>query len=340
MFVTFFLIYIRVVLKKIVYNLIVWREVMNNQSKYFHHVEHRKFQSSSKATLWSSLIITLIFTIVEFVGGLYANSLALLSDSFHMLSDVLALGLSMLAIYFASKPPTKHYTYGFLRLEIIVAFLNGLALIVISLGIMYEGILRIIHPESVASGIMIFVAVLGLIINIILTLILFRSLRKEDNVNIQSALWHFFGDLLNSIGVIVAVVLIHFTGWEIIDPIISIIISLIILNGGYKIIKNAWKVLMESIPDGYDSDEIINAMKSVEGVIDVHEFHLWSITTNHSSLSAHVVLSDEYTKWPYSTVNKVSELLKEKYNLEHVTLQIENIHLNHLDEDYFKQYEE
>ena len=113
------------------------------------------------------------FTIVEFVGGLYANSLALLSDSFHMLSDVLALGLSMLAIYFASKPPTKHYTYGFLRLEIIVAFLNGLALIVISLGIMYEGILRIIHPESVASGIMIFVAVLGLIINIILTLILY-----------------------------------------------------------------------------------------------------------------------------------------------------------------------
>ena len=102
---------------------------------------------------------------------------------------------------------------------------------------MYEGILRIIHPESVASGIMIFVAVLGLIINIILTLILYRSLRKEDNVNIQSALWHFFGDLLNSIGVIVAVVLIHFTGWEIIDPIISIIISLIILNGGYKIIK-------------------------------------------------------------------------------------------------------
>ena len=109
---------------------------------------------------------------------------------------------------------------------------------------MYEGILRIIHPEPVASGIMIFVAVLGLIINIILTLILFRSLRKEDNVNIQSALWHFFGDLLNSIGVIVAVVLIHFTGWAIIDPIISIIISLIILNGGYKIIKNAWKVLM------------------------------------------------------------------------------------------------
>ncbi|MCH8647255.1 cation diffusion facilitator family transporter [Staphylococcus lugdunensis] len=312
---------------------------MANNTKYFHHVEHRKFQNHSKFTLWLSLVITLIFTIVEFAGGIYANSLALLSDSFHMLSDVLALGLSMVAIYFASKPPTKNYTYGFLRLEIIVAFLNGLALIVISLGIMYEGVMRIIHPEPVESGVMVVIATLGLFVNIILTLILVRSLKKEDNINIQSALWHFMGDLLNSLGVIVAVVLIHFTGWEIIDPIISIIISLIIFNGGYKIIKNAWKVLMERVPEGYSSDEIIDHMKRIEGVIDVHEFHLWSITTNQSSLSAHVVLSDKYIKSPYATINKVSDLLKNKYHLEHVTLQIENIELNHLNEDYFKQYQ-
>ncbi|ADC88128.1 MULTISPECIES: cation diffusion facilitator family transporter [Staphylococcus] len=312
---------------------------MANNTKYFHHVEHRKFQNHSKFTLWLSLVITLIFTIVEFAGGIYANSLALLSDSFHMLSDVLALGLSMVAIYFASKPPTKNYTYGFLRLEIIVAFLNGLALIVISLGIMYEGVMRIIHPEPVESGVMVVIATLGLLVNIILTLILVRSLKKEDNINIQSALWHFMGDLLNSLGVIVAVVLIHFTGWEIIDPIISIIISLIIFNGGYKIIKNAWKVLMERVPEGYSSDEIIDHMKRIEGVIDVHEFHLWSITTNQSSLSAHVVLSDKYIKSPYATINKVSDLLKNKYHLEHVTLQIENIELNHLNEDYFKQYQ-
>ena len=312
---------------------------MANNTKYFHHVEHRKFQNHSKFTLWLSLVITLIFTIVEFAGGIYANSLALLSDSFHMLSDVLALGLSMVAIYFASKPPSKNYTYGFLRLEIIVAFLNGLALIVISLGIMYEGVMRIIHPEPVESGVMVVIATLGLLVNIILTLILVRSLKKEDNINIQSALWHFMGDLLNSLGVIVAVVLIHFTGWEIIDPIISIIISLIIFNGGYKIIKNAWKVLMERVPEGYSSDEIIDHMKRIEGVIDVHEFHLWSITTNQSSLSAHVVLSDKYIKSPYATINKVSDLLKNKYHLEHVTLQIENIELNHLNEDYFKQYQ-
>lgn len=313
---------------------------MNDQIKYFHHVEHRKFQSNSRLTLWLSLIITLIFTIVEFVGGIYTNSLALLSDSFHMLSDVLALGLSMLAIYFASKKPTKNYTYGFLRLEIIVAFLNGLALIIISLGIMYEGIIRIIKPQSVESGTMMFIAILGLIVNIVLTLILVRSLKKENNVNIQSALWHFMGDLLNSLGVIIAVVLIHFTGWGIIDPIISIVISLVILNGGYKIIKNAWKILMESVPEGYNTDEIIGSMKEINGVIDIHEFHLWNITTNHSSLSAHVVLSDKFVDSPYKTINEVSNLLKTKYGLEHVTLQIENIELNHLEEDYFKQYKD
>ena len=313
---------------------------MNDQIKYFHHVEHRKFQSNSRLTLWLSLIITLIFTIVEFVGGIYTNSLALLSDSFHMLSDVLALGLSMLAIYFASKKPTKNYTYGFLRLEIIVAFLNGLALIIISLGIMYEGIIRIIKPQSFESGTMMFIAILGLIVNIVLTLILVRSLKKENNVNIQSALWHFMGDLLNSLGVIIAVVLIHFTGWEIIDPIISIVISLVILNGGYKIIKSAWKILMESVPEGYNTDEIIGSMKEINGVIYIHEFHLWNITTNHSSLSAHVVLSDKFVDSPYKTINEVSNLLKTKYGLEHVTLQIENIELNHIEEDYLKKYKD
>jgi len=313
---------------------------MENKPDYFHHIEHRKFQSSSKVTLWLSLMITIIFTIIEFTGGIISNSLALLSDSFHMLSDVLALGLSMVAIYFSSKPPTKNYTYGLLRLEIIVAFLNGLALIVISLGIMYEGIMRIIHPRSIESGIMIIIAIIGLITNILLTIILMVSLKKENNINIQSALWHFIGDLLNSLGIIVAFVLIRLTEWNIIDPIISIVISVIILRGGYKIIKNASKVLMERIPDRFDTDEIMTDMKNIEGVIDIHEFHLWSVTTNQSSLSAHVVLSDEYIRSPYATINKVSDLLKEKYGLEHVTIQIENINLNHLQEDYFKQIQE
>lgn len=308
---------------------------LKSEQFYFHHVEHRKIQNNSKATLWISLIITLVFTLVEFIGGLLANSLALLSDSFHMLSDVLALGLSMIAIYFASKAPDKKHTFGYLRLEIIAAFINGLALIVISIGILYEGIMRIINPTPVEGNLMIIIATLGLIINIILTLILVRSLKMEDNINIQSALWHFIGDLLNSIGVIVAIVLILFTGWYIVDPIISIIISLIILKGGYKIIKNAWKIIMESVPDDYDVDEIIDCIKSLDGVIDIHEFHLWSITTNHTSLTAHIVLADENLNDSYEIINKISQLLKERYGILHVTLQVENINLNKLNENYF-----
>lgn len=155
---------------------------------YFHHVEHSKVQKQSKVTLWATLLITLFFTIIEFTGGILSNSLALLSDSFHMLSDVLALGLSMLAIYFASRKPTARFTYGYLRFEILAAFLNGLALSVISIGIFYEAIIRMVYPKQVESGLMFFIATIGLIVNIVLTIILMRSLKNEQNINVQSAL--------------------------------------------------------------------------------------------------------------------------------------------------------
>ncbi|AVQ33843.1 cation transporter [Staphylococcus muscae] len=304
--------------------------------QYFHHVEHRKQQTHSKSTLWLSLIITLVFTVVEFVGGLVSNSLALLSDSFHMLSDVAALGLSMVAIYFASRPPTSRYTFGFLRLEILAAFLNGLALVLISLWIFYEAVIRMIYPKLIDSQLMLGVAIIGLLVNIILTVILVRSLKAENNINIQSALWHFIGDLLNSVGVIVAVILIHLTGIQLIDPILSIVIALVILRGGYKIMHNTWQILMEAVPEGLDIDDIIDTMTSVEGVLDVHEFHLWSITTEHHSLSAHVVLESLDSIDAYETINELEQLLKEKYHLAHTTLQVEHLDINHLDAQYFE----
>ncbi|WP_340297396.1 cation diffusion facilitator family transporter [Staphylococcus coagulans] len=308
-----------------------------SRGNYFHHVEHRKKQTHSKMTLWLSLIITLFFTVVEFAGGIISNSLALLSDSFHMLSDVFALALSMLAVYFASRKPTARYTFGYLRFEILAAFLNGLALAVISVWIFYEAIVRIIFPKPVESGLMLVIATIGLIVNIVLTVILVRSLKSENNINIQSALWHFMGDLLNSIGVIIAVVLIYFTGIQLIDPILSMIIALVILRGGYKIMRNAWLILMESVPEHLDTDEIMETMKSVDQVLDVHEFHLWSITTEHYSLSAHVVLDSRSSEEAYQTINELETLLKEKYGLAHTTLQIEHLVINHLDEAYFEE---
>ncbi len=288
-------------------------------------------------TLWLSLIITLFFTVVEFMGGVISNSLALLSDSFHMLSDVVALALSMVAVYFASRKPTARYTFGYLRFEILAAFLNGLVLAVISVWIFYEAIVRIIFPKPVESGLMLVIATIGLIVNIVLTVILVRSLKSENNINIQSALWHFMGDLLNSIGVIIAVVLIYFTGIQLIDPILSMIIALVILRGGYKIMRNAWLILMESVPEHLDTDEIMETMKSVDQVLDIHEFHLWSITTEHYSLSAHVVLDSRSSEDAYQTINELETLLKEKYGLAHTTLQIEHLVINHLDEAYFEE---
>lgn len=304
---------------------------------YFHHVEHLKHQQGSKRTLWASLYITLFFTIVEIVGGILSNSLALLSDSMHMMSDVLALGLSMLAIYFASKAPTAKYTFGYLRLEILAALLNGLALIVIALGITYEGIMRILHPQTVDVKLMLIIPTIGLIVNIILTIILTRSIKGEDNINVQSALWHFIGDLLNSVGVIVAVIIIYFTHWTLIDPILSIIISIIIFRGGYKICKNTWGILMERVPDGLDTDEIIQTMKNHPAVVDVHEFHLWSITTGHPSITAHVVVEPSTDDKNYQVINELSTILADKYNLKHATLQIEHLEKNNPDNAYFEE---
>lgn len=246
----------------------------------------------------------------------------------------------MLAIYFASKAPTDRFTYGYLRLEVIAAFLNGLALVVISIWIFYEAIMRIIFPKPIEDGIMLVVAVIGLIVNIVLTWLLYNSLKSEDNINIQSALWHFFGDLLNSVGVIVAVVLIKLTGIQLIDPILSIVISAILLNGGYKILKNAWLILMASVPEELDVDQIIADMKQADQVIDVHEFHLWSVTSDQYSLSAHVVLDSKSSQDAYQIINQLEHLLKSKYGLHHTTLQIEHLDLNHLDENYFEQFEQ
>lgn len=292
----------------------------------YHHLRHVKEQQKSKKTLWISLFLTLFFTLVEIVGGLLANSLALLSDSAHMMSDVVALGLSITAIYLATRNSNSKYTFGFLRFEIIASFVNGLALIIIAMGIFVEGIKRIVTPREVDLTYMLFVAVLGLLVNIILTVVLVRSTRKENNLNIQSALWHFFGDLLNSIGVIVSAILIYFTGRTILDPIISMVIGGVILVGGTKIIRESYLILMEAVPNGYDLEKIRKDILEIDGVVDVHELHLWTITTEHYSLVAHVFVHEEYQS--FNLIANINQMLKDKYSLRHCAVQIENPAIN------------
>ena len=294
----------------------------------FHHLHHVKQQSTSKRALWITLILTAFFTIVEVIGGIVSNSLALLSDSAHMVSDVLALGLSMLAIYMATRQPNKRFTFGYLRFEIIASLINGLTLAVIAIWIFYEGIVRFIHPEEINFKLMITIASIGLVVNIIMTIVLSRSMKEEENLNIQSALWHFIGDLLSSIGVIVSAILIYFTGYSIFDPLISIVIGTIIFIGGFRIVRESYFILMESVPAKFDLDEIRSAILAVEGVEDVHEMHLWAVSTDHYSLTAHVFISHDIQ--PFCVILAVNETLNEKYGIEHSTIQIEhaNIH-NH-----------
>jgi cobalt-zinc-cadmium efflux system protein len=301
----------------------------------FHHLEHVKEQSRSQKTLWITLFLTLFFTIVEIIGGLLSNSLALLSDSAHMISDVLALGLSMLALYLARRPPNRRYTFGFLRFEIIASFLNGLALIVIALGIFIEGIQRFLHPQDIRFGTMITIASIGLVVNIVLTVVLHRSMEEEENLNVQSALWHFIGDLISSIGVIVSAGLIYWTGQRWFDPLISMVIGVILVVGGCRIIRESYLILMESVPDKFDLDDIRAALAEVEGVEDVHEMHLWAISTDHYSLTAHVFVDPAIQ--PFCIILAINETLKSKYGITHSTIQMEHAGI-HPHGEYGKEF--
>jgi cobalt-zinc-cadmium efflux system protein len=288
----------------------------------FHHLKHQKKQTASKRALWVTLILTFFFTLVEVIGGILSNSLALLSDSAHMISDVLALGLSMTAIYLATRPPNAKYTFGYLRFEIIASFLNGMALCIIAVGIFIEGIRRFIVPQDIDFKLMMIIASIGFVVNLVLTIVLSRSMKEEENLNVQSALWHFIGDLLSSIGVIISAIIIYFTGLMFFDPLISMVIGGIIFVGGARIVKESYSILMEAVPEKFDLSEIRRTIGEVEGVEDVHETHLWAISSDHYSLTTHVFVDEKIQ--PFCILLAINEALKEKYGIEHVTVQMEH----------------
>ena len=293
----------------------------------FHHRNHFKIQKKSKKTLYVTLFLTLFFALMELFGGLFSNSLSLVGDSFHMFSDVLALGASMVAIYFEAKKPTEKFTYGFLRLEVVVAFLNGIVLMLIAVGMIYESVIRFFNPREIDFGSMFFIALIGLIFNIVITWILFSSTKKENNINIKSAMLHFLGDLLNSVGVIISSIIIYFTNFVYIDIIMSVVISVIIFIGGYKISKEAFFILMEVVPSEVDLNMLRNELLNIDGIKNIHEFHIWKNDNEEISFTAHILL-DNYEKHNnYRIINEIKEKLT-VYDIFHMTVQIENTGIN------------
>ncbi|MGN8644720.1 cation diffusion facilitator family transporter [Gracilibacillus sp. HCP3S3_G5_1] len=286
-----------------------------------HHHDHH--HTSNKKALLISFILIATFMVVEVIGGIWTNSLALLSDAGHMLSDAFALGLSLFAFKLSEKTANSQKTYGYKRFEILAAFINGVTLLAISLYIFYEAYHRFLEPPNV-SPMMLWIAITGLIVNIIVAFILMYGGDTKDNLNMRSALLHVFGDLLGSVGAIVAGLLIMFFNWNMADPIASIIVAVLILISGYRVTRESFHILMEGTPDHLSYEEIEDKLVQLDGVINIHDLHVWTITSNFPALSCHMVVEEHVDR--DELLKKAAHLLQHEFAILHTTIQIEGVH--------------
>ncbi len=268
-----------------------------------------------------ALAITILMMVAEVVGGLLSNSLALLSDAGHMLTDNLALLLSFFAMKFATMPATERKTFGFYRLEILAALLNGIVLVLLSFYIMYQAYLRMLHPQPVQGSLMLVIAVIGLAANVVGALFLFKH--SHTNLNIRGAYLHIIGDALSSIGVVIGGLVILYTGWYLIDPILSIFISLVIIYGSWSLVKESVNILLESVPTHINIDTIAEEIAKIKGVREAYHIHVWTITSGVYAMSAHVLIDDRLVSGSREIIDEIRNLLSGKFNVLHSTIQLE-----------------
>ncbi|WP_139990469.1 cation diffusion facilitator family transporter [Paenibacillus paridis] len=282
---------------------------------------------NNKAGLLIALIITASIMVLEFVGGLVTNSLALLSDSGHMLSDTAALALSLVAMWFAVRPKSSSRTFGFHRFEILAALLNGVTLFVIAAFIVAEAIKRFAEPPTVASGSMMIIAGIGLLANLASAWFLMRKADIKDNLNVRSAYLHVLGDAIGSVGAIVAGILMSLFSWYIADPIISVIVALLILKSAWGIIQSTVHILMEGTPAHVDAEQVKQTLLRISGVKDVHDLHIWTITSGLDSLSCHLTVEESVDC--QNVLQEAIQQIAEDFHIEHTTIQIEKSELKH-----------
>jgi cobalt-zinc-cadmium efflux system protein len=268
-------------------------------------------------------VITLTGTIllVEAIGGIMSGSLALLSDAGHMLTDLLALVLCLMAVRFASLPATPEKTYGYHRLEILTALLNGTLLLLISAVLMFKAVQRFLAPVPIRGGLMIAVALVGLIANLVGLAILSRS---HESLNVRGARMHIVGDALSSGGVLIAAIVIAVTGWYGIDPIVAGAIAIVIVVGALRLIREAVDVLLEATPAGIGLDDVSRAIRTVPGVLEVHDLHIWSITTGLHALSGHVRVDTGERAGADEMLNRIKQTVRDRFGIVHTTVQIES----------------
>ncbi|NPV91231.1 MAG: cation transporter [Firmicutes bacterium] len=288
---------------------------------------HAHARTENRKGLTFSLFITIGVMLLELIGGILTNSLALLSDSGHMLSDASSLVLSLGAIWLSSRPPSPRKTYGYYRFEILAAFINGVTLFVIAGFIIWEAYGRFLEPPVVAGSSMIVIAFVGLLANASSALVLIRKGDVKENLNIRSAYLHVIGDALGSIGAIVAGLLMLLFSWYIADPIISVLVALLILRSAWGIFNNSVHILMEGTPETVEHDEVQKTLQRIPGVKGVHDLHIWSITSGLDSLSCHLTVDDEADE--QSVLNNAIKTIEEHYQIKHATIQIEKSRIQH-----------
>jgi cobalt-zinc-cadmium efflux system protein len=276
-------------------------------------------RSSETRRLKIALAITSAYLVVELLGGLLTNSLALLSDAGHMLSDVAALGLSLVAFQMARRPATTKRTYGYHRLEILAALVNGLALWLIVGAIFHEAYQRLFDPPQVQSLWMSLVAGVGLMVNVAAGFVLYGS--RHQSLNLHAAFLHVLGDALGSVGAVAAGIIMLLTGWYAADPIVSILIGLLILYTSWELVKDSVDILMQCVPKGIDMGDVQKSMEKVSGVIKIHDLHVWAVTSGVFILSAHAVIvpGDD----PHAILDRIEDELKNRFSIEHTTIQLE-----------------
>lgn len=286
---------------------------LDGDASHSHSIEAR-----SQKALAVALGLTLLFAVIEVITGFISNSLALISDAGHMVTDAAALGLALLAQLIAKRPPSARHSFGFVRAEALAAFVNCLAMLGLVTWIGWEAVQRLIHPEPVQGGIVLVVAALGASINLLVAWILSRN---NDSINTRAALVNVMGDLLGSLAAIASGAIIYFTGWLQADPILSIFVALLILRSTSGILRESYHFLMEGVPHAIDYIQVGADMASVDGVLAVHDLHVWDMSPGHPALIGHIEIRS-LEEWP-PVLEVVRAMLRERHGIDHVTLQPE-----------------
>ncbi|MCX5656920.1 MAG: cation diffusion facilitator family transporter [Candidatus Omnitrophica bacterium] len=283
----------------------------------------RPIKAPGYPRLKAAILITAIVMLIEIAGGIMAGSLALISDAGHMLTHLFALGMSLFAVILAARPATKEKTYGFYRAEVLVAFVNGIFLIFITAYLVYRAILRLRHPASVDIKEMLFIALIGLVANMI-SIFLLGGFKRKD-LNIHSAFLHVLGDTFSSVAIVIGGMIMYHTKNYLVDPLLTILISVLILVWAVKLLRDSGNILLEAAPEGIDILDVARSIKEeVMGIKELHHLHIWVITSHMYALTAHAVVDDCQVSDCQKLLSRINSIVKAKFNIDHINIQFES----------------